>query len=125
MLAIGKNVKETCIQEACFFLPFFESGEWRTKDKSPWQKFVKQDVDAQTVRDLAEYTNNRMTRSAAIIDFLTELHDDWEISPRKDGVFMETATMSAEDVLPKLEAAGFNGSDFVLYTEYTRKWGML
>lgn len=125
MLAIGKNVKDTCIQEACFFLPFFESGEWRAKEKSPWQRFVKQSVTAQTVRDLAMYTNHRMMRSAQIIDFLLELHDDWEISPRKDGVFMETATMSAEEILPKLEAAGFNGTDFVLYTEYTRKWGML
>lgn len=125
MLGVGKNVKDTCIQEACFFLPFFESGEWRTKGKSPWQLFVKKEASAQAVRDLAAYTNNRMMRSAQIIDFLLQLHDDWEISPRKDGVFMETATMSAEEILPKLEEAGFNGSDFVLYTEYTRKWGML
>ena len=120
-----KTYKDTCIQEACFFLPFFESGEWRAREKSPWQQFVKQEATPQAIRDLGSYTANRIQRSAEVMEFLQSIHDDWIVSPRKDGVFMETDSMIAEDILPKLEEAGFNGEDYVLYTEYTRKWGML
>lgn len=120
-----KGYKDTCIQEACFFLPFFESGEWRTREKSPWQKFVKEEATPESLRNLAAYTGNRIQRSADVMEFLQSIHDDWTISPRKDGVFMETDTMIAEDILPKLDEAGFTGQDYVLYTEYTRKWGML
>ena len=76
-------VKHTCIQSACFFLPFFEAGEWRRRGKSPWK------------------------------------------SVKKDGVWMETETMIYEDILPRLEEAGISENDYALYSEYTRKWGMI
>lgn len=119
------KVNETCIQEPCFFLPFFEAGEWRIREKSPWKLLKKEEVTSEKIRALAAYTEERMTRCADIMEFLMSVHDDWHITAKKDGVYMETDTMIYEDILPKLKAAGFTENDFVLYSEYTRKWGML
>lgn len=119
-------VKETCIQNACFFLSFFESGEWRRREKSPWKTFKKrQEVGPDTIRELAAYTEGRMVRSADVMAFLLGIHDDWNITAKKDGVWMETETMIYEDILPRLREAGFTEDDYVLYSEYTRKWGMI
>lgn len=38
---------------------------------------------------------------------------------------METETMIYEDILPQLEEAGISENDYALYSEYTRKWGMI
>ncbi|MDR1184821.1 MAG: hypothetical protein LBK67_08495 [Coriobacteriales bacterium] len=59
------------------------------------------------------------------MEFLLSIHDDWDITVKKDGIWMETETMMYEDILPRLKEAGFTGDDYVLYSEYTRKWGML
>ncbi|WP_139652679.1 hypothetical protein [Raoultibacter phocaeensis] len=118
-------VKETCIQSACFFLPFFESGEWRRRGKSPWKTLKKATVVPDTLRSLAAYTQERIARSADGMEFLMSIHHDWEVTVKKDGVWMETETMLYEDILPKLKEAGFSEDDYVLYSEYTRKWGML
>lgn len=66
-----------------------------------------------------------MSHSAAVMEFLLSIHDDWEITVKKDGVWMETETMIYEDILPKLEEAGISENDYALYSEYTRKWGMI
>ncbi|WP_283171305.1 hypothetical protein [Curtanaerobium respiraculi] len=124
-MAENAPVKETCIQAACFFLPFFEAGEWRTRDKSPWKKLRKRQMNAREIRKLAEYTGNRIARCAEVMEFLQAIHDDWNITVKKKGVWMETQTMKYEDILPKLEAAGFVPEDYELYSEYTRKWGMI
>lgn len=121
----AEGYKDTCIQEACFFLPFFESGEWRHGEKSPWKQFPKQDVTPELVQSLGEYTAHRIQRSAEVMAFLQSIVADWKVTPKKDGVFMETSSMIGEDILPKLTEAGFTGEDYVLYTEYTRKWGMI
>jgi len=118
--------KDTCIQTACFFLPFFESGEWRRKEKSPWKTLSKRkDATPENVRDLASYTAARMARSADCMEYLLSLHGDWKITPKKDGIWMETATLPYEKILPKLLDASFSADDYLLYAEYTRKWGML
>jgi hypothetical protein len=118
-------INETCIQNACFFLSFFESGEWRTGEKSPWKMFRKEEVLPDTLRALASYTERRISRCADSMEFLLSIHDDWDITVKKDGIWMETETMMYEDILPRLKEAGFTGDDYVLYSEYTRKWGML
>ncbi|HBT95989.1 MAG TPA: hypothetical protein DEB24_07950 [Coriobacteriia bacterium] len=120
-----RPVKETCVQNACFFLPFFESGEWRRNEKSPWKTLKKEASDVKSVRALAAYTERRISRSADCMSFLLGLHDAWDVTVKKDGVWMETETMIYEDILPRLEKAGFTEDDYVLYSEYTRKWGML
>ncbi len=116
---------ETCIQTACFFLPFFESGEWRTKDKSPWEVLKKTHMTPDVLRSLAAYTEHRMSRSADLMAFLMNINDSWEVTVKKDGVLLETESMIFEDILPKIEEAGFSEDDYVLYSEYTRKWGMI
>lgn len=118
-------VKETCIQNACFFLSFFESGEWRRKEKSPWKTIKKEEVTSDTLHALASYTGNCISRCAEVMAFLMSIHDDWDITVKKDGIWMETETMIYEDILPRLEEASFTEDDYVLYSEYTRKWGML
>ncbi len=119
------KVNDTCIQEPCFFLPFFEAGEWRLKKKSPWKLLKKEYVTPDTLRDLAAYTERRLMRSADLMEFLMGIHDDWEVTVKKNGVCVETDSMIYEDIVPKLEEAGFTPDDYVLYSEYTRKWGML
>jgi len=121
----SNEVKDTCIQAACFFLPFFESGEWRRKEKSPWKTLKKEEVNPEKLAALASYTKKRISRCALCMEFLQRIHDEWRVTVKKDGVWMETETMDFERILPLLEEAGFTEDDFVLYCEYTRKWGML
>ena len=56
---------------------------------------------------------------------LLALHDDWAISPHRDYVKMETTTLEYNIIVDALLAAGYTADDFILQTEYTRKWGML
>ena len=121
----ASKVKETCIQSACFFLPFFEAGEWRRREKSPWKTLRKRTVDPDALRELAAYEERRLTRCAEVMEFLQSIHDDWNVTAKKDGVWMETETMIYEDILPRLEEAGISENDYALYSEYTRKWGMI
>jgi len=121
----GTVVKETCVQSACFFFPFFESGEWRRLEKSPWKTIKKEEVTPDKLRELASYTERCISQCAAGMEFLQSIHDDWKVTFKKDGVWLETETMIFEDILPKLEEAGVSKNDYVLYSEYTRKWGML
>lgn len=116
----------TCIQRAQFVLPFRESGEWRRKANTPWDRFLKKhDVTPDEVMALADYTAHRMKRSAALMDCLLNIHDDWEISCNEECIIMETVSMDFEAIIPQITEAGFNENDFILYSEYTRKWGML
>ena len=121
-----KPVKETCIQTACFFLPFFEAGEWRAGEKSPWILVRKlKNITPDHVRTLAEYAYNTLLRCANTMEALQDIHNDWTITVKKKGIWMETQTMNYEDILPKLKERGISENDFELYSEYTRKWGML
>ncbi|WP_165056489.1 MULTISPECIES: hypothetical protein [unclassified Adlercreutzia] len=120
-----QKVKETCIQAACFFLPFFEAGEWRRGEKSPWKTIKKAEATPDALRALASYTSERISHSARAMEALLDIHDDWKVTMRKDGVFMETVTLAYEEILPRLKEAGVSEDDFQLYSEYTRKWGMI
>lgn len=116
----------TCIQRAQFVLPFFEGGEWRDKKASPWDKLLKKhDISTEEVKNLAAYTTERMNRTAALMELLKKIHDDWEISAKSDCIIMETESMKFEDIIPQLFEAGFTENDYILYSDYTRKWGML
>lgn len=120
-----RKVKDTCIQAACFFLPFFEAGEWRRGEKSPWKTIRKAEATPSTLRALASYTHERISHSAHVMEVLMDVHDDWKVTVKKDGIFMETVTMAYEEILPRLKEAGVSEDDFQLYSEYTRKWGMI
>lgn len=124
-MAENATYNETCIQEACFFLPFFESGEWRTKGKSPWEVVKKTRMTPDALRSLAAYTERRLSRSADLMEFLMNINDSWDVTVKKNGVYLETDAMIFEDILPMIEQAGFSEDDYVLYSEYTRKWGMI
>lgn len=116
----------TCIQRAQFLLPFDEAGEWRRREKTPWKKFLSErNPSPEDVEALANYTYERMCTAAHLMAFLLKVHDDWDVSTRNDGILLETETMSFEEIIPKITAAGFSENDYILYTEYTRKWGML
>jgi hypothetical protein len=122
------KVKETCIQEPCFFLPFFEAGEWRVREKSPWKQLKRlkqEEATPEHIQALADYTGQRISRCAEMMTFLLSIHDHWDVTVKKDGVYMETEAMIYEDILPRIKEAGFSENDYVLYSEYTRKWGML
>ena len=59
------------------------------------------------------------------MEFLMSINDSWDVTVKKNGVYLETDAMIFEDILPMIEQAGFSEDDYVLYSEYTRKWGMI
>lgn len=123
---MSEQVKPTCIQTACFSLPFYEAGEWRVKEKSPWKHLKKTEYySAEEVRDLVTYLDRNVQSALEVMNALLEIHDDWQITLKKDGIWMETETMMYEDILPELEKRGIAKERYIMYSEYTRKWGMI
>ena len=121
-----KKENVTCVQRAQFVLHFFENGEWRDKKESLYDTFVKKKKPtAEELSELATYTTRCMTRVSELYALLLSIHDDWEITPKRDCIILETETMDFETIIPLIKASGFNENDYVLYSEYTRKWGML
>lgn len=121
-----KKENITCVQRAQFVLHFFESGEWREKKASLYDTFAKnKNVTPDDLKALRVYTTSRMERTEALFRLLLELHDDWEITAKRECLILETETMDFEVIIPLLKEKGFNENDYVLYSEYTRKWGML
>ena len=92
---------------------------------SPWDAYKNGDISSEKLKSIAEFTKGRIDRCAELMAFLTDIHPDWDITPHDDGVYMGTDALTFEDLLPKLAEAGFTGSDFVIYSEYMQKWGML
>lgn len=122
----SRRCNQTCVQNAQLYLTFHEAGEWRRGARSPWVRFRRQkSVAPEDVRALAAYTYMRMQRVADMMAILLALHDDWAISPHRDYVKMETTTLEYNIIVDALLAAGYTADDFILQTEYTRKWGML
>lgn len=122
----SRRCNQTCVQNAQLYLTFHEAGEWRRGARSPWVRFRRQkSVTPEDVRALAAYTHARMQRVAGMMAVLLALHDDWAISPQRDYVKMETTTLEYNIIVDALLAAGYTADDFILQTEYTRKWGML
>lgn len=122
----SRRCNQTCVQNAQLYLTFHEAGEWRRGARSPWARFRRQkSVTPEDVRALAAYTHARMQRVAGMVAVLLALHDDWAISPHRDYVKMETTTLEYNIIVNALLAAGYTADDFILQTEYTRKWGML
>lgn len=122
----SRRCNQTCVQNAQRYLTFHEAGEWRRGARSPWVRFRRQkSVTPEDVRALAAYTHARMQRVAGMMAVLLALHDDWAISPHRDYVKMETTTLEYNIIVDALLAAGYTADDFILQTEYTRKWGML
>lgn len=122
----SRRCNQTCVQNAQLYLTFHEAGEWRRGARSPWVRFRRQkSVTPEDVRALAAYTHARMQRVAGMMAVLLALHDDWAISPHRDYVKMETTTLEYNIIVDALLAAGYIADDFILQTEYTRKWGML
>ena len=122
----SRRCNQTCVQNAQLYLTFHEAGEWRRGARSPWVRFCRQkSVTPEEVRALAAYTHARMQRVAGMMAVLLALHDDWAISPHRDYVKMETTTLEYNIIVDALLAAGYTADDFILQTEYTRKWGML
>ena len=76
------------------------------------------------MKSLASYADKRINRCAELMSFLMKINPDWEVIPRSEGVYMETDAMKYEEILPMLNSAGFTGEDFVIFSEYTRKWGI-
>ena len=122
----SRRCNQTCVQNAQLYLTFHEAGEWRRGTRSPWVRFRRQkSVTPEDVCALAAYTHARMQRVAGMMAVLLALHDDWAISPHRDYVKMETTTLEYNIIVDALLAAGYTADDFILQTEYTRKWGML
>ena len=112
-----------CVQKASFFLPFFDFGDGCKQCITPWDVYKEGDISSEGLKRIADFTKERIDKCAEVITFLYTLHPDWDITPHHDGIYIGTDVLSFEEILPKLDEAGFTGSDFVIYTEYTQKWG--
>lgn len=122
----SRRCNQTCVQNAQLYLTFHEAGEWRRGARAPWARFRRQKtVTPQDVLALAAYTHTRMQRVAGMMTVLLALHEDWAVSPHRDYVKMETTTLEYNAIINALLAAGYTVDDFIVQTEYTRKWGML
>lgn len=123
---VDRSQNVTCVQNAQFFLTFFEEGEWR-RDDVPYPKvFRKLDhANPEDVRQLQAYLNRRLERVAGMMEVLNAIHDDWAVSVTKDYVKYETVTMDFKDIIAALLEAGYTEDDYLLTAEYSRKWGMI
>lgn len=117
---------ETCVQRARFFFYFFEKTDWKPGEKPPLLDIVKaKKVEPQAVRNLNKFLTLRLDRIASMMELLTEAHDDWAITGKKDYILMETESFDFKDAIDILKEQGFDNSDYILKVEYTRKWGVL
>lgn len=114
------------MQRARFFFYFFEEGEWKRKEKTPLERFTGlKNAGPEDIRVLKDALSRRLERIAQMVEILTNAHDDWAITTKKDYVLLETVTFDFTEAIKILNAHGFTNDDFVLRTEYSRKWGML
>jgi len=60
-----------------------------------------------------------------MMELLTEVHNDWAITGKKDYILMETESYDFNSALQILKDHAFDDSEFILKVEYTRKWGVL
>lgn len=117
---------ETCVQRTRLFLYFFEKNNWATGEKPPLDDIVKvKKVSSKAVRNLNKFLTSRLERIATMMELLSEAHDDWAISGKKDYILMETESFDFNDSIKILKEQGFDDSEFTLKVEYTRKWGVL
>ncbi len=112
-----------CIQKSCFFLPFFEFGNGCKQCITPWDEYKEGDITPEGLKRIAAFSKERIDRCSEVIAFLFKMQSDWDITPHDDGIYIGTDSLRFEDLLPKLDEAGFTGSDFMIYTEYTQKYG--
>jgi hypothetical protein len=115
-----------CTSETCFFLPFYQaSSTGSSKEQSQWESYMNaKSLTPEQVKALAGYADKRISRCAELMQFLMKMNAQWDVIPRTEGIYMETDSLKYEDILPILNSAGFTGEDFVIYSEYARKWGI-
>lgn len=117
---------ETCVQRVRFFFYFFEKKSGKFHEKSPLDDIVKAKViKPEAVRSLNRYLSRRLERIAAMLEILTEIHDDWAVTGYKDYILAETESFDFNNAVKALNDQEFTDEEFVLKVEYTRKWGVL
>lgn len=116
---------ETCVQRARFFFYFYEK-TWEPGETPPLADILKaKHISPRAVRNLKDFLACRLERIAAMLELLTEAHNDWAMTGKKEYILLETETYDFNEALKLLEAHGFTDKEFVLKVEYTRKWGVL
>ena len=116
----------TCVQRTRFFFYYFEKNNGLTGERPPLDDIVKaKRVSAKAVRNFSKFLSSRLERIATMMELLSEAHDDWAITGKKDYILMETETYEFNDAIKILKEQGFDDSEFNLNVEYTRKWGVL
>ncbi|MDR3565085.1 MAG: hypothetical protein P4N59_27105 [Negativicutes bacterium] len=78
---------------------------------------------ADHVRLLGARLQLRTERVAGMMEALAA--KDFTFQFKKDKIFAESNDMEAQDVKQYLLAQGFHDTEFQVFLEYVRKWGML
>ncbi|MDF2910483.1 MAG: hypothetical protein K0Q56_1364 [Sporolactobacillus laevolacticus] len=60
-----------------------------------------------------------------MIEILQSAHEHWVVTGKRDRVILETDRFDVHLVVNALAEQGFPASDYQLFVEYERKWGIL
>ncbi|EIW17159.1 MULTISPECIES: hypothetical protein [Pelosinus] len=81
------------------------------------------EIDANCVRSFGHQLAERSERVAAMMERLAE--KGFTFTANQDSVIAESTKVEAQAAKIYLLQEGFHDSEFQVYLEYTRKWGML
>ncbi len=81
------------------------------------------EIDVDCVRSFGHQLAERSERVAAMMERLAE--KGFTFTANQDSVIAESTKIEAQAAKIYLLQEGFHDSEFQVYLEYTRKWGML
>lgn len=115
-----------CNQNVRFIFEFFEKREWASNEVQPLREITdSKNITARSVKNLADFLNERLLRIASMMEILQTAHKEWLITGKKDKIIMETNNFDFNDAISALSSKGFKDDEYILKLEYERKWGML
>lgn len=85
----------------------------------------KNNLDSKSIRELGAFLSERLEHIAQMIEILQSVHEQWVVTGKRDRVILETDSFDVHLVVNALAEQGFLASDYQLFVEYERKWGIL
>ncbi len=83
----------------------------------------KKRVDAESIRNLGSHLAKRSERVAVMMELLAV--KGFAFTANKNTIFAVSRKVEAQEAKSYLLQKGFHDSEFQVYLEYTREWGIL